>query len=201
MEFRQVIATATDCRRLHALPRPGDVIVESGRGLWSRLVELATFGPSHVSLVAGRMGLWIWESSARESSACEFCNQKHDGVQCHGVSDLAFRGSKVWRLPLLEPLSAGERVILEGSIRAAHGRPYDWEGAALAGTHFLKRLLWWLCADRSRVFCSELVGATLADVLRFRGGLPKVEWGAQRPIDLVKLLQRSGEYGQLERLL
>ncbi len=202
----------------------GDVIIEENPGWLSRVIRLGTLGPSHVAVVArlaaavfethdtrvtdfralmphGYEGRCVlWESDCQPSQPCLFLRRKVEGVQCHPLESLD-EVPRLWRLPIRGILSNRESLALTRELLRRTGERYDALGAALAGTHWLKRLFWWRCADRSTQFCSELVGSVLEGAIGQRMGFPHgLNWGQFNPRQLVHRLRRSGLFGDLQRI-
>jgi hypothetical protein len=205
--------------------QPGDIVVESGTSLISRVIQWATFGPSHVAVVAMlnkaafRWNFpWLVELRKRVPERLmgrcllfESDNQPNEpdailgkilrGVQCHELSSLDRTKGRIWRLPIRRALDYNESRDLTSALLSRHGQRYDFDGALLAGTHWLKRLLWWRAADRGTVFCDELGGSVLEAAISSRPRFPiGTNWGQQTPRQFVRLLRESGVYGDLERV-
>lgn len=204
---------------------PGDVLVYSGTGWLACAVNLFTFGPSHVavlaevdriSLEARRIALplsllfervlrnrplrLVFESTTQADFPCAIQGQRVDGVQAHTPSELPLYPGRVWRLPLLQPLNETESIALTGGLLNDLGRPYDYGAAGLSATRWLKRMFWWRTMDRQEQYCVELVGSKLLEALRARLNGRTWNAGALTPRQFVRVLLDTGLYGEPERI-
>jgi len=93
------------------------------------------------------------------------------------------------------PLTVGQSKRLSASLEAFLGTPYDMRGAGLAGTRWIKR---YFDADRSSVFCDELVSMSLMDARKLTEGT--FAPGDMTPASLAWWLSRHGIYGPVERV-
>ncbi len=87
------------------------------------------------------------------------------------------------------PLTVGQSKRLTESLEMFLGTPYDMHGAALAGTRWIKR---YFDADRSQVFCDELVSMVLMDSGKLEEGLYAP--AEMTPASLAAWLSRMGIY-------
>jgi len=93
------------------------------------------------------------------------------------------------------PLTVGQSKRLTVSLEAFLGTPYDMRGAGLAGTRWIKR---YFDADRSSVFCDELVSMTLMDSRKLTEGT--FAPGDMTPASLAAWLSRHDIYRPVERV-
>lgn len=197
--------------------RAGDVLVCDGRGWMSWLIGLFTFGPTHVAVVAdfrsdlagevwGKSGRYggdrrlVFESTTLANQPCALLGKAIAGAQAHELSDLLGYPGKIWRLPIMDPLTRWESRLLTVCLLRDLGRPYDYDGAFTCATRWWKRLWgWWPTWDRSRLYCVEYAGSALW--LALRQHLDK-RWNAGEltPREFVEVLLASGLYGEPERI-
>jgi hypothetical protein len=158
---------------------PGDLLVFAGAGFESRFIALMSCRPwqllkgqwfSHIGICARgpRGDVLVFESTTLCDSPCEVLRHKVHGAQAHKPWERLdeYRG-KVWRLRLAprEALTESESLRLTNFLMAEIGKPYDYDGALVAGTFALR--LCRMFVSRSDVFfCSDLVLAALKDVRR-----------------------------------
>ena len=93
------------------------------------------------------------------------------------------------------PLTVGQSKRLTVSLEAFLGTPYDMPGAILAGTRWIKR---YLDADRSELFCDELVSMALMDSRKLTEGT--FAPAEMTPASLAAWLSRHEIYGPAERV-
>lgn len=179
----------------HPRLRHGDVLFFYGRDLISRIIEVATRGPSHVAIVCEHQGRQlIVESTTLCPWDCVITGKRIDGVQAHYWQDrIATYPGRVDRLRLLPhwELTAEESALMS-HLLIDHwiGRPYDLRGALISGTKFLKLTRWVRYPDLGSQFCSELVAAVLMRL----GRLPLGNAQIYNPASLVRALRRCGTY-------
>lgn len=178
----------------------GDVIAFYGRDLTSRIIELATLGPSHVGIVADMQGRkMLVEATTMCPWPCAVMGERIDGVQAHILEERidTYPGS-VWchRLDPHWSLSTDESDLLTRILTHWIGTRYDLRGAVWSGTRILKwsRILPY--SDLGSLFCSEL----LAAVLMRLGRLPVGNPGRYNPAGLIRTLQRACVYQRGFRL-
>lgn len=207
--------------------KPGDVVLFSGGGLFSRAVKFWTCSPySHVAVIARvtRAALWLaqrldeigldedfinswqtrdllFESTFGEGLPCELLKKTYDGAQSHDYAKRvdSYAGS-VWRLPVAKELDTIEQSRLAHSLLEKLGVPYDERRVYLAGSR-LTRCLWGPCAaDRKKVFCVEYVADALKHAFLTRKFLAGEEPGLKTPQKFVDLLIASKMYEQPEKI-
>ncbi len=204
------------------LPKPGDIILFSGIGWKSWLVEGVTCSPfSHIAHCAyitkkdlaktrpvrkwkatqeqindWQDGLYIVESTTLGNLPCAIQGIPFSGVQVHSYEEYvrSYYG-KVWLMPLIDALSSEESQRLTDVSLDLVGKPYDTAGAGLSGTRLLKHLCFWRTADRSTVFCAEDAWVCLSFTLQGRL-LPLVDPGEVSPRGLVDVLSEWYLYGK-----
>ena len=203
---------------------PGTILVYSGRGRLSRLIEWATcsrysHGATVVAiakadlvnyrgprlwkftpeLASWRDGLKVVESTSLSERPCLLLGRRFAGVQVHdlGESILQYDG-RVWAMTPRVPFSASESERLTQRALQLVGIPYDELGALLAATTLLKRILPY-AQDRSRQECVELNGDLLLHAACGRQ-LSEIKPGQWTPAGMVRLLVRSGLYGTPQRI-
>jgi hypothetical protein len=144
-------------------------------------------------------GNLVFESTTLAGNPCEIQNRPHLGVQAHRPAHLETYPGRVFRSRLKRPLSATESESLTGFLLSKVGVVYDGRGAVLAGTTLLKRgfLLGWRAADRSSLYCAELVGQAIRDCIE---GSPEWNPGRLTPGRLAVLAVRSGLYGEPKQI-
>lgn len=172
--------------------RPGDLVACWGTDPLSRLISWGTasplapagmrLSPSHVAIVCrsvrygtARSGFAIWvESTSLCDHPCLIRGEKVSGCQAHlpeeRVMDYCAAGGRVevFRPTPIYSLDTREEELLS-TILLKHfvgpGLAYDFGGAFLSSRRFrtLPRLL---CADREKLFCSELCAAAIQRIGR-----------------------------------
>lgn len=186
---------ASPCPRVSASRfQPGDLLAFYGRDLVSRVIELATCGPSHVGIVCDMGGPMLVESTTLCELPCAVTGECLAGVQAHRPWDrIGNYVGRVVHVPLspVWRLSRSESEFLTAML-AQHwiGKPYELAGAILSGTRLLKwsRLLPY--PDGSSAFCSHLVAACLQRL----GRMPLRRASAFNPASLIRLERRLGVY-------
>lgn len=160
--------------------QPGDIMAFAGRGFESRWIASVTCTPyqwlsgtpfSHVGICArdpnnSRGRVLLFESTTLCDLPCEITGRKEKGVQAHLPADrVKSYNGRVWRyrLTLRNALTEPESNRLSDFLLGEIGRAYDYEGAALCVTHWL-RLCECLYPTLDKVFCSYLVMAALKDI-------------------------------------
>lgn len=178
---------------------PGDLITFHGCDPVSRVIEVATLGPSHVGIIClhNNEPLLV-ESTTLCPWPCVIRGIHWNGVQAHRPEDRieTYPGSvERLRLAPIWSLSNDESELLSRIlIRHCVGQPYDLAGALVSGTRLLKwsRLLPY--ADLGSQFCSEMVAAVLMRLAR----MPIRNPALYNPASLVRALRRSGVYSRPE---
>lgn len=160
--------------------QPGDIVLFAGRGLESRWIALVTCTPyqwlqgtpfSHVGICArdpnsSRGRVLIFESTTLCDLACEITHRKNKGTQAHLPADrIANYDGKVWRLRLSrrDALTEPESQRLSDFLLSEIGKPYDYEGAMISATKWL-RLCEFMYPTMDKIFCSYYVMAALKDI-------------------------------------
>ena len=204
--------------------QPGDIILFSGQGAISLFVRAWTLSAySHVGMVAKvsrenlllttmvgglklpaeRVRLWkpvnlLFESTTADETPCHISGRAFRGVQSHKplhrIDDYA---GSVWRTRLSKEwtLSPSESRLLTTDLLASLGKPYDESRFFLAGARATRPLWTSLAADRTRLFCAEMVAAALMyafsgrEFLQFKPGLLS-------PASLARKLIKSGIYDE-----
>ena len=118
------------------------------------------------------------------NTPCLATGQPISGVQCTRIDDriAAYKG----RVAVMRPLKAlaePQRAVLARLALQQCGTRYDTSGAALIGTVLWKYLRGFRAADRSSLFCSELVEANLD---RIGLGNPRLKPGFASPKAVVQ---------------
>ena len=156
--------------------QPGDLVFFAGRGLESRWIALVTCTPwqwaqrtpfSHVGICArdphNRGRVLIFESTTLCDLPCAITGKKEKGVQAHFPSErIRNYPGKVWRLaPTIHyALKWQQGARLTDFLMSEIGKPYDYEGAMISATNWL-RLCEWMYPTLDKVFCSYLCMAAL----------------------------------------
>ena len=178
--------------------RPGDLLAFYRSDTISPAIEFATFGPSHVGIVAEYQGdLRVFESTSLCKTPDLATGRSWSGVQVQRIEDrIEQYGGKVKRLSLVDmwQLSTKESSLLS-HILCKHwiGKPYDIGGAILSGTQVFKwtHLLPYPC---EQLFCSQLVAACLMRLCRLGHENPAV----YNPASLIRRVRREGKYSAPE---
>ena len=156
---------------------PGDLLVFAGTGFDSRFIALMSCRHwqllkgqwfSHIGICAlGPAGdVLVFESTTSCELPCEVLRRKVHGTQAHKPRErLDVYSGKVWRMRLAprETLTEDESSRLTDFLMADLGKPYDYDGALIAGT-FVLRLCRAFLSRTDVFFCSDLVMAALKDV-------------------------------------
>lgn len=179
----------------------GDILIFFGTDWSSRVIELATRGPSHVGIVSrhdDRTHL-LYESTTLCDLPDQLTGQLCAGVQAHEPEERVnrYRG-RVARLRLAPAwrLNRYEADLLGRMLRHVHGESYDLCGALLSGTRLFKWTSLMPYPDLGSLFCSELCAAVLMRL----GRLPLSNPSAYHPAGLVRKLRRCGVYRPPETL-
>lgn len=182
---------------------PGDIIAFYGSDWRSRVIELATWGPSHVGIVSewpldDPDGGWCIRNVLVEATTmcphpCILQGKQVDGVQAQWpvdrIADYDGR-ARVFRLAPHWKLRDDEADDLTELLDRWMGKPYDYHGALWSGTRILKHLPRMPYSDLGTMFCSELIAA----VVQRLGRLCVTNAGLFNPGSLVRALVRSGVY-------
>lgn len=183
--------------------QPGDIIAFYGSDWRSRVISVATRGPSHVGIVAQwelpdgfgsyRTELVLVESTTLCPRPCLVAGTQVDGVQVQypGLRIQDYNGrAKLVRLSKHRTLLSDEVCKLTNHLHTWLGTPYDFRGALWSGTRVLKYVPWLPHNDLGSVFCSELI----ATALQRLSLLCVWNAGLFNPASLVNTLVRSGVY-------
>jgi hypothetical protein len=173
----------------------GDILIFFGTDWSSRIIELATRGPSHVGIVSREddRGLLLYESTTLCDLPDRLTGRTCAGVQAHEpeerVRNYCGRVSRL-RLAPAWRLNRYEAQLLGQMLRHVHGAEYDLCGALLSGTRLFKWTSLMPYPDLGSLFCSELCAAVLMRL----GRLPLSNPSAYHPAALVRKLRRCGVY-------
>lgn len=189
--------------------QPGDILACYGSDWASWWISFFTaslrrpsslrLGPSHVGIVVdhpGR-GLILVESTTMCDHPCLFRGRPVSGVQAHypeeRIGDYLAGGGhvEVWRMNpywAVEPPAYWR--IVKGYFDNPNETLYDLRGALTSGTRILCKILSYLETDLERLFCSELVAATLMHLCR----LPLANATMYNPARLLRQLHRINVY-------
>ena len=182
---------------------PGDILAFYGQGWQSRLIELATWGPSHVGIIcewpfAAKSGGYELENVLVESTTlcprpCQETGRYVNGVQVQlprsRIDDYHGR-ARLYRLADHWALNQEDSDHLSELLSRWIGKPYDFRGALWSGTRVLKYLPRMPYSDLGSLFCSELIAACLQRL----GRLCVTNAGYFNPGSLVRSLVKSGVY-------
>lgn len=188
---------------------PGDLLLFSGRGLESRWIAAVTCSPfqwlfgrtsSHIAICArdqnGRV--LVYESTTLCDLACEISGKKTQGTQAHLPDDrIRSYDGKIWRLRLAPrlALTEPESLRLTDFLLSEIGRPYDYEGAMISATRWL-RTCELVRPTMQKLFCSYYVMAALKDIGKVdkdlnprayspaRASRDLQYWGTYQPFDV-----------------
>lgn len=180
----------------------GDILACYGAGWESNVIRWATWGPSHVGIVApispdAPNNLVLFESTTLCSHRCLITGEQWNGVQAQRITDrIKDYGGKVQRLSLMPAweLSKDESCLLSHILTKHYvGLPYDMEEALISGTRILK---WssFLPYPNGHLFCSELVSFCLMRLCRMGHDNP----ARFNPASMIRRLRREGKYGKPE---
>jgi hypothetical protein len=182
---------------------PGDILIFFGTDWSSRVIELATRGPSHVGIVSRRHDdcrPLLYESTTLCDLPDRLTGRQCAGVQAHEPEERvrAYFG-RVARLRLAPAwrLNRYEADLLGQMLDHVHGANYDLCGALLSGTRLFKWTSLMPYPDLGSLFCSELCAAVLMRL----GRLPLSNPSAYHPAALVRRLRRCGVYQPPETLV
>lgn len=174
--------------------QPGDILAFHGTDTLSRLIRVATWGPSHVGMIVFNEGQPVLiESTTMCKTPCLIRGKRTSGVQAQWPADRIanYNGRvDVYRLYPVWQLDAGEELLLHRMMfKHFLGTSYDTVGAGISGTRLIK---WsrFLGADLASLFCSELVAAVLMRL----GRMPVRNPAVYNPATLVRTLRRHGVY-------
>lgn len=192
---------------------PGDIVACYGTDWPSRGISLATaslfpprrlmVGPSHVAILCEhfRWGMVWVESTSFAPRPCLTSEgtQPTYGVQMHlpldRINDYVANGGSVdlYRLTDINRLTQDESELLT-TILVRHfvdsRKTYDMRGAALSGMRRLKATRCFPGADLEKIFCSELIAATLQRLNRMNRENPS----KFNPACMMRRLVRDGVY-------
>jgi hypothetical protein len=183
--------------------QPGDIIAFYGRDWRSRIIEFATFGPSHVGIIAewdvtrsdGTISreMVLVESTTMSPHYCLHTGQLIDGVQVQWpsmrIEDYDGR-AKLFRLAPLNSLTSSQSQLLTLMLRKLIGTGYGMAGALWSGSRVLKYLSWFGYSDDGTMFCSQLIAKCL---MKF-GLLPLGNSGWYNPGSLLRTLLMCNSY-------
>ena len=180
----------------------GDILACYGGGWQSSVIRWATWGPSHVGIVApispdAPNNLVVFESTTLCNHPCVITGRKWNGVQAQRIQDrIDDYSGKVQRFSLMPAwdLSTDEAKFLSHILTKHHvGIPYDTSEAVISGTRVFK---WssFLPYPNGNLFCSELVAFCLMRMCRMAQDNP----ARYNPASLLRRLRREGKYGPPE---
>lgn len=173
----------------------GDVLAFYGTDWTSRVIELATRGPSHVGIIVEHDGApLVVESTTLCPWPCAILGNRTSGVQAHHWEDriLTYPG-RIDRLrlaPHWQLVPAESAMLADLLLRHWIGRPYDLRGALISASKFFKLTRWMPYPDMSSQFCSELVAAVLMRINR----MPIANPARYNPAGLIRALRACGTY-------
>lgn len=176
--------------------KEGDVFGFSGKGFISDVINIGTYGLprwglSHIGIISSWRGRrYLFESTTLNGGKRDAITGKPvSGVQAHRLEDILARPGKVWRYPLVDPLTSRQKRRLSKDMMEHLGQPYDYVGAARSGGFLLR--LFEKCVrqeDLDTLFCSELVAHTLTDL----GIAEYTNASSQSPNSLARDLVKTG---------
>ena len=152
----------------------GDLLFFYGRDLTSRIIEIATRGPSHVGMIfTYRAAPLLIESTTLCDLPCAIRGEKIQGVQAHHPADRihTYRGT-VFHAPIrfgCHFRKAQSRELTEQIYDEYLGEPYDLRGAIESPTPFPL----FTRPDLGSLFCSALCGLLLMDFAKINRENPK----------------------------
>ncbi len=168
--------------------KTGDILLFSGNGLFSRIIQLGTLSPwSHVGMVLN-IAEWdmvlCWESTSLGSLEDVNSGRATQGVQLVPLRErIATYDGRVSTRRLLEPLDEKQCATLREFRKSMRGLPYETHHVelAMAALDFTNIEFG---EDLSSLFCSELI----AEAMRRVGvlGLDKLS-NEYTPSDFAKL--------------
>lgn len=180
--------------------KPGDLVFFWGNDVVSKLIELTTFGPSHVGILTNYKGqLLLAESTTLCPHPCIAQNKCVSGVQLHPLADRVrdYPRGRVRLYPLVDDcqLTPAQTTRLEELVTSYLGTTYDYTNAALSATSFIKYLPGLPYPDKQSLFCSALVARWLQVLNRMNWSNPE----SHSPSGLHHALRRTAviEPGQL----
>lgn len=181
--------------------KAGDILIFFGTDWSSRVIELATRGPSHVGIVSRHDDSrhLLYESTTLCDLPDRLTGRLCAGVQAHDPEErVQAYGGRVARMRLTPAwqLNRYEVDLLGRMLRHVHGAKYDLCGALLSGTRLFKWTSLMPYPDLGSLFCSELCAAVLMRL----GRLPLSNPSAYHPAALVRGLRRCGVYCAPETL-
>jgi len=201
--------------------QPGTLLFDSTAGCVGRVIRLLTCSRlTHVRAIAWigaydieeprpvrrfdghlrwrtfwRNDLYTVESTSSHSDPCLVMRHHVAGVQVHETTV----ARRTWATVPNGGLSPEESCRFTEFLLDQVGTPYDFAGAGLAGTTFLKRICPWAHRIKAPYYCNELVGRALLYAMQGRR-LPEFQPGEQSPGSFARLLVRSGLYHPLVRI-
>lgn len=137
--------------------KSGDVVLFSGKGFISRLIQLGTLSKySHVGLVVRKGGdLYLWESTTLSDIPDVESGEYVKGVQMVSLKERLITydgGVAIRRLKL--PLTTAQEAAYEAFREEVKGRPYEKSNVALVRSAV--DILSGQKEDLSSLFCSEM---------------------------------------------
>lgn len=173
--------------------QPGDLLFFAGRNPESRLIALGTCSFrqlalertwfSHVGIVTLYRGEpMLFESTTFNPDACEIQLRKVNGPQSHSPAQrVGSYPGKVWRLRIAQrkALLPSETDRLTDFLVSKLGDGYDYEGAIISGTHFL-RVARWIRPSLDKLFCSYYAMEALQDIRRVDQSLSAASYNPAR---------------------
>lgn len=183
--------------------QPGDIVAFYGRDWRSLVIQFATFGPSHVGIIAeweltmpdGTISheMVLVESTTMCQHYCLHTQRLIDGVQVQWpslrIDDYEGR-AKLFRLSPDASLTPSQSTLLTTMLRRLVGTSYDMAGAFWSGSNFLKYVPWFGYSDGGTLFCSQLIAKCL---MKF-GLLPLGSPGWYNPGSLLRTLLMCNSY-------
>jgi hypothetical protein len=159
----------------------GDVFASDGKTAFSDLIKFRTGSPySHVAICIGfhqiipgqPKSLLMCESTMTVSKKDDISGEVIKGVQIHKISSrLALSKSKFWWVPLKQPLSQMQEVVMMQWLFKKHSNKTKYDTRQAIGC----AIDWWDALgfrnepDFDKLFCSELVSRAfqIAKVIQF----------------------------------
>jgi hypothetical protein len=180
---------------------PADILGFYGRHWKSRVIEIATRGPSHVGIVTPfyNRGPKLVESTTLCDLPDDLSGEVRAGVQFHDPRTridsydgdvYLHRLSDGWKL------DQHEIEWLQGWFYHRRKQVYDVRRALLSATHVLKWTSLLPYPDAGSVFCSMLCAAALMRLHR----LPLDNPNVYNPASLIRELRRCGIYGPPQKV-
>lgn len=159
----------------------GDVFAFDGKNALSDLIKLRSRSPySHVAICIGfhqiipgqPPSLLMCESTMSVKKRDDISGEILKGVQMHKISSrFAMEKGKVWWVPLNQPLSTTQEVVMLQWLFKKHSSKTPYDTVQAIGS----AIDWWDCLgmenepDFDKLFCSELVARAyeVAKVIAF----------------------------------